>query len=195
MNTPKLPNARRTTDAAAFAEAYCFISRELAKSALTVESAQSGKPLFICFTQPHSGTKEVRFAALLFSIVLADIFAIEYIWSSDWDTLILTNTIPSMTRTLSAEPTAAGASSLVQLNNGDVSFVSRIAKACFTCDFYLNRAALGALGRSECPNGPGTMFRKSALREVMIPGIWYHYPKISHHMVRIDTTDQHHEGT
>ncbi|OKL55773.1 hypothetical protein UA08_08897 [Talaromyces atroroseus] len=58
-------------------------------------------------------------------------------------------------KVLAAEPEAGGASALVQLNNGHVSFISQMAQTAFRSDVYLNRAALGAIGRSECLNGPG----------------------------------------
>jgi len=173
---PSTLESRETLESSAFAKLYAITRHQLEKSIFSRGISRNETPLFVCFTQPHAGLKEIRLATLILSIVLADLYDTEYIWSSDSDTLVCDETLPSIARILSAEAKAAGASALVRLNNAHQSSVSSMASAGFMCDAFLNRAALSALGRSECLNGPGSMFKKSALRKVVVPWYQYSYP-------------------
>lgn len=110
------------------------------------------------------------------STVLAELHDLKYVWSSDSDTLVRPDTLTNAAAILSSDEKAVGVSALVQLNNGNASFVSGIAQAAFAYDAYLNRAALSSLGRSECLNGPGSMFRASALGEVAFQWLCFKYP-------------------
>lgn len=132
-------------------------------------------PRGVCFYQPHCDLKEIRFSVWMFSMVLADTYGFEYLWSSDSDTQVLSNTIEILAKSLKAEPKAAGAGSYVRLHNAEASDVSRMAGIVWALDFYMNRAAIGALGMSECLNGPSSMYRISALREVMVEQYRFHY--------------------
>lgn len=171
---PQTQQGEEFRDTPQFTKAYKFMSMELQNTGFVQKIKESGDDFTdfaICFTQPHRDLKEIRLAAWVLSIVLADLIGSEYLWSSDSDTIVLPDTIQNLSRILSTETDAGGASALVQLNNGQVSLISQIAETAFICDAYLNRAALGALGRSECLNGPGSIFRIAALRRVVAS--WY----------------------
>ncbi|PVH75778.1 glycosyltransferase family 2 protein, partial [Cadophora sp. DSE1049] len=159
-----------------FQKAYEYILNELANSGSLDIIRDTPEDLAICFTQPHRDLKEVRLAAWILSIILADLKDVHYLWSSDSDTIVLPDTISSITKIVAAEPTVAGASALVQLNTAHLSFIAQMAQTAYNCDAYLNRSALGGIGRSECLNGPGSLFRIAALRTVAAS--WYHcqYP-------------------
>ncbi|KAM0722490.1 hypothetical protein Q7P37_001931 [Cladosporium fusiforme] len=158
----------QTRDLPAFAKLYDFMKCQLEKSRLTGVLSTNEAPLFV---------------------VLADLYDTEFIWSSDSDTLVSNETLSNMAKILFMEERAAGASALVRLNNSHESFVSNMASAGFMCDAFLNRASLSALGRSEYLNGPGSVFRKSALRDVAIA--WYHYSYPgSTHLMSINEENQ-----
>ncbi|KAG4431960.1 hypothetical protein IFR05_012556 [Cadophora sp. M221] len=159
-----------------FEKAYRYIQNELQNSGFLDVIKDTTEDFAICFTQPHRDLKEVRLAAWILSIVLADLKDIDYLWSSDSDTIILPDTISSLSKIVAAESAAAGASALVQLNTSHLSFIGQMAQTAYNCDAFLNRSALGAIGASECLNGPGSLFRIAALRTVAAS--WYHcqYP-------------------
>lgn len=159
-----------------FQNAYNYMHTELQNSGFLDMIKDTTEDFAVCFTQPHRDLKEVRLAAWILSTVLADLKDIDYLWSSDSDTIILPDTISSLSKIVAAEPSAAGASALVQLNTSHLSFIGQMAQTAYNCDAFLNRSALGALGASECLNGPGSLFRIAALRTVAAS--WYHcqYP-------------------
>ena len=160
----------------AFATAYDFMKKEVQRLGWLEPSLTSQGFTAICFTQPHRDLKEIRLAAWILSIVLADMCNIEYLWSSDSDTIVAKDCIQNAFKILVSEPKAGGVSALVQIATTNLPIISRMAQTAFAFDAYLNRAALGATCRSECLNGPGTMFRIPALREVAVPWYRVQYP-------------------
>ncbi|KAJ5038744.1 uncharacterized protein L3040_006424 [Drepanopeziza brunnea f. sp. 'multigermtubi'] len=169
--SPEARAPKPKQDEEEFKRAYEYMRTALINSGF-VDTIRGGDENFaVCFTQPHRDLKEVRLAAWVMSIVVADLRDVGYLWSSDSDTVILPDTISSLTKIVAAEPRAAGGSALVQLNNAHISFVSRMAQTSFSCDAIMNRSANAAIGRSECLNGPGSLFRIAALRTVAAG--WY----------------------
>ena len=167
-----------------FQQAYEYMLNEVKNSGFLDTIRDTTEDLGICFTQPHRDLKEVRLAGWILSIVLADLKGVDYLWSSDSDTIVLPDTISSLTKIVDAEPAAAGGSALVQLNTSHLSFIAQMAQTAYNCDAFLNRSALGGIGRSECLNGPGSLFRIAALRTVAAS--WYHcqYPASQSRTVR-----------
>ncbi|KAH7400433.1 hypothetical protein BKA64DRAFT_642579 [Cadophora sp. MPI-SDFR-AT-0126] len=135
-----------------FQKAYDYMFNEVKNSGFLDVIRDTTDDVGICFTQPHRDLKEVRLAAWILSIVLK---GVEYLWSSDSDTIVLPDTIFNLTKLLPQSPQQ---------------------QTAYNCDAYLNRSALGAIGRSECLNGPGSLFRIAALRTVAAS--WHHcqYP-------------------
>lgn len=129
----------------------------------------------VCVQQPHLDLKEIRFTAWIVSIVLADIYGFEFMFSSDSDTLILPNTLDTLTLALTKEPKAGGAHAHGLAHNRDMSLISQMASTSFALenDSSLYRAPLGALGRSEVLPGPTAFFRICAHREAIVG--WYQY--------------------
>jgi hyaluronan synthase len=163
-------------ESTAFENAYNFMKREVQKTGFLEQSLSSRDFTAFCFTQPHRDLKEIRLSAWVLSIVLADLCGIEYLWSSDSDTTVVKDCVQNASEVLATEPTAAGVSAVVRINTKDLSIISRMAQTAFAFDACLNRAALGAMGRSECLNGPGSMFRILCLREILVPWYRIQYP-------------------
>lgn len=153
----------------AFLAAYSYLKEQLERANVFGGEAPSA----VCFNQPHSDLKEIRTSAWIISMILADAYGCEYLWSSDSDTIVQQDTLTNMLCVLQQEPGVGGGSVFVRLHNKGASAISRMASAAFSADTYLNRAALGALGTSECLHGPAAMFRLKALRGVVVP--WYRF--------------------
>lgn len=168
----KYPSAR--TEREAFAQAYQYVKNELTEAGALNDSKP---PQAVCFTQPHCDLKEIRFSVWIVSFVLADKYGFEYLWSSDSDTRVEPDTLDTLARVIRAEPQAAGGGVYVRLHNAAASAFSRMASLAWGLDTYMNRAALGAFGTSECLNGPSSMYRIAALRDVAVPQYRFHYFK------------------
>ncbi|KAF2094305.1 hypothetical protein NA57DRAFT_60935 [Rhizodiscina lignyota] len=164
--------APTTSEKDAFRKAYDFTKSEMEKAGFL---RSKEPPKGVCFYQPHCDLKEIRFSAWMVSVIIADVYGFDYLWVSDSDTQILPDTVTTLARVLKSEPKAAGAGAYVRLHNAEVSSISRMAGLAWALDTYMNRAALSALGTSECLNGPTSMYRVSALREVMVVQYRFHY--------------------
>ena len=160
----------------AFEKAYRFMKRELLKSRFLEKSPDSRSLTAICFTQPHRDLKEIRLSAWVLSIVLADLSGINYLWSGDSDTLITEGCVQSALQILAADPGAGGVSALVQIDTRGPSAITRMTQTAFAFDAFLNRASLGSIGRSECLNGPGSIYRIESLRKVLVSWYCTQYP-------------------
>ena len=156
-----------------FVEAYNYIKKNLEKAGLCNHRDESPSKLAICFTEPHCDLKAIRFSAWLVGIVLADCYGIDFIWSSDSDTIIRHDTIPNITRAMARNACIGGASAVVCVHNSRDSTIAQLATVMFALNTYLNRAAMGALGQSDCLMGPSAAFRVDALRQLLMP--WYCY--------------------
>lgn len=156
-----------------FAEAYNYIRNNLEKAGLCKYQKEPQSQLAICFTEPHCDLKAIRFSAWLVGIVLAERYGIEFIWSSDSDTIIRPDTIPNITRAMARNACTGGASAVVCVHNSHDSMIAELATVMFALNTYLNRAAMGALGQSDCLMGPSAAFRVNVLRQMLMP--WYCY--------------------
>lgn len=135
----------------------------------------SDLPQAICYTQPHGDLKEIRLTSWTMAVVLGKRYGFKYVWSTDSDTRVLPDTISTMAHTLAAEPNAGGASVHVRLHNEKETNIAQMTGLTFALDTYLNRAAAGALNKSEYLHGPATILRLSALEEVIVPWCRFHY--------------------
>ena len=156
-----------------FAEAYTYIRNRLEKAGLCNYQDRFPSQLAICFTQPHCDLKAIRFSAWLVGTVLAECYGIDFIWSSDSDTIVRPDTIPNITMAMARDPCIGGASAVVCVHNSHDSMIAKLATIMFALNTYLNRAAMGALGQSDCLMGSSSAFRVDALRQMLMP--WYCY--------------------
>jgi hyaluronan synthase len=173
--TEKYPGRRDALDPEkAFEDACAYLKSQLEEAGVLFNDPPT-LPKAICYTQPHGDLKEIRLTSWTLAVVLSKHFGFKYLWSTDSDTIVLPETISDMASVLAAQPNAGGASAYVRLHNESESLISRMVAAMFAMDVYLNRAAAGALRRSEYLHGPATIFRLSALQEVIVPWCRFHY--------------------
>ncbi|KAL2146411.1 hypothetical protein VTI28DRAFT_4164 [Corynascus sepedonium] len=158
-------------EADAIAMQYCI---ELAKSILVQHDLRIGAPgevQQLCLKQRHMHKKGIMFTTYVFSLVIADILGIEFLWSSDSDTIVFPGSLEGTINTIAADPEAGGASSGLVVHNAEETMVTKLASAVYWGELYLTRSTPACTGTSDCQSGPSTAFRLAALPEILVP--WY----------------------
>lgn len=125
----------------------------------------------LCFMFPHGGIKEIRFAVWLISIIIAEHYGIEALWSTDSDSVVLPCTAEKTLQTLLGDTKIGGAGATVGIGNRDLSWATELASGYFISSVYLDRAMPASFGKSHCLPGPAAAYRIAALRQVLVP--WY----------------------
>jgi hyaluronan synthase len=125
----------------------------------------------VCLVQPHVGTKEIRFATWLTSMVLADSLRVEYLWSSDSDSFVQSGAIDLTINSISDCINVGAASVALEVHNRDATLISRLCASQFRSQIYLDKACPAAIGQSTVVTGPSALFRIKALMQVIMP--WY----------------------
>ncbi|KAK3902325.1 glycosyltransferase [Staphylotrichum tortipilum] len=158
-------------EADAVAMQYCI---ELAKNTLIQHNLRIGAPdgvRQLCLKQRHLHKKGIMFTAFVFSLVIADILGVEFLWSSDSDTIVFSDSLERTMNTIAADPHAGGASAGLVVHNAHESTVTRLASAVYWGELYLTRSTPACAGTSDCQSGPSTAFRLAALPDILVP--WY----------------------
>ncbi|KAF3763185.1 family 2 glycosyltransferase [Cryphonectria parasitica EP155] len=125
----------------------------------------------LCIRQRHMHKKGIMFSTFVFSLVIADILGIEFLWSSDSDTIVFPDSLSRTIDTIAADPNIGGASSGLVVHNGDETRITRLAATVYWGELYLTRSTTAATATSDCQSGPSTVFRLSALPNILVP--WY----------------------
>ncbi|CAH0027109.1 unnamed protein product [Clonostachys rhizophaga] len=147
-----------------------LLAREMLTNAKIVFSGPN-HIRYLCIRQRHMHKKGIMFTSYIFSLAIADILGIEFIWSSDSDSIVSSNSISGTVDTMATDPSIGGASSGLFLHNSTESAVARMAETVYWGELYVNRSMAGSTLSSDCQCGPSTMFRLSALPHILIP--WY----------------------
>lgn len=146
----------------------------LARSILSNNDIQLSGPDAVsqlCIRQRHMHKKGIMFTSYIFALVIADTLGVEYLWSSDSDTLVSQDSLLSTVDAIAADPRIGGASSGLVVHNGTDSIVTRLAETVYWGELYLTRSTPAATATSDCQSGPSTVFRLAALPPILIP--WY----------------------
>jgi hyaluronan synthase len=125
----------------------------------------------VCFAQPHTNVRGIRFAAWVLSLVIAEANDIQYIWSSDSDTVIVGNCMLKVLETLNGDPRMGGISTAISVQKVPYNAAALLGWTQHRCLIYLDAAFTASIGRSSCLTGPSTMFRADALAQAIFP--WY----------------------
>ncbi|KAJ0108708.1 hypothetical protein J7T55_011198 [Diaporthe amygdali] len=121
--------------------------------------------------QRHLHKKGIMFTVLVFSIVLADLLGVEFVWSSDSDTIVLPESLEGTISTVAGDHTIGGASSGLVVHNAADTVVTKLASTIYWCELYLTRSMPGSMAVSDCQSGPSAVFRLSAISPILVP--WY----------------------
>lgn len=125
----------------------------------------------LCVRQRHLHKKGIMFSTYIFSLVIADVLGIEFLWSSDSDTIVAEDSLSRTVDTVAADPTIGGASSALVVHNGEETTVTKLAETVYWGELYLTRSLPAATATSDCQSGPSTLFRLAALPPILVP--WY----------------------
>ncbi|KAK4164444.1 family 2 putative glycosyltransferase [Cladorrhinum sp. PSN259] len=125
----------------------------------------------LCLKQRHMHKKGIMFTAYVFSLVIADMMGIEFMWSSDSDTIVFPDSLERTINTIASDPKAGGASSGLVVHNARETAITSLASAVYWGELYLTRSTPACTGTSDCQSGPSTAFRLSALPGILVP--WY----------------------
>ena len=159
------------TEANKVAMQYCI---DLVKSILSQHKVVLGTPSGtkqLCIKQRHMHKKGIMFTTFVFSLVIADILGVEFLWSSDSDTIVFPDSLEGTISPIAADPTAGGASSGLIVHNADETAVTNLAATVYWGELYLTRSTPACTGTSDCQSGPSTAFRLAALPAILVP--WY----------------------
>ncbi|KAK5988931.1 Hyaluronan synthase 1-like protein [Cladobotryum mycophilum] len=144
---------------------------QLAKTILEQEGINLTDMRQLCIRQRHMHKKGIMFTTYIFALVIADILGIEFLWSSDSDTLVLPDSIHRTVDAIAADSSIGGASSGLIVHNAHETAVTNLAATVYWGELYLTRSTPAATATSDCQSGPSTLFRLSALPAILIP--WY----------------------
>ncbi|KAF7562262.1 hypothetical protein G7046_g1868 [Stylonectria norvegica] len=131
----------------------------------------SGRTRQLCIQQRHMHKKGIMFTTFIFSLVVADILGVEFLWSSDSDTIVLPDSLKRTIDCIAAKSTIGGASSGLVIHNEDETVIARLAASVYWGELYLTRSSTAAPATSDCQSGPSSVFRLAALPPILIP--WY----------------------
>ena len=125
----------------------------------------------LCIRQRHLHKKGIMFSTYIFSLVIADMLGISFLWSSDSDTIVVEDSLSRTVDSIAADPTIGGASSALVVHNGQETPVTKLAETVYWGELYLTRSMPAATATSDCQSGPSTLFRLAALPAILVP--WY----------------------
>lgn len=152
---------------------YCV---QLARTLLQQHDVQLGgdaadRTIQLCLRQKHLHKKSVMFTSYVFSLVIADELGLEFLWSSDSDTIVFPDSLGATISSIAADDRIGGASSGLVVHNGQETAVSNLAATVYFGELYLTRSTSAAVCSSDCQSGPSTLFRIAALPPILVP--WY----------------------
>lgn len=125
----------------------------------------------VCLRQRHMHKKGIMFTTFVFSLVIADILGIEFLWSSDSDTIVFEDSLTRTVDSIAADPRIGGASSGLVVHNSAETAVTSLAATIYWGELYLTRSSTAVTATSDCQSGPSSVFRLAALPDILVP--WY----------------------
>lgn len=155
----------------AFAYVYGYVEKRIAHIIPSLlEQMASGLPALLV-SQPHVGMKEVRFAAWMTSIVLADVLKVGYMWSLDSDSCITESCIPRCISAIVGGQRVGASSASLAVRDRESSWFNRLYGGYYQCVGNLRWSSTGCIGKSNCIQGPSACYRIEAIKPVV--GAWY----------------------
>ncbi|KAJ5740741.1 hyaluronan synthase [Penicillium malachiteum] len=148
----------------------CFIAKaNLEKNNIKLVGDQSITRL--CVSQPHMHKKGVMFTSFIISLVVSDMLDIEFLWTSDSDSIVMPDTLTRTMATCAADPGIGGASTALTIHNREETVITQLENAVYLNELYLARSFTGAAAANDCQSGPSAAFRFSAVSGELLA--WY----------------------
>lgn len=134
----------------------------------------------LCVSQPHMHKKGVMFTSFIISLVVSDMLGIEFVWTSDSDSMVLPDTLTRTMETFS-DGTIGGASTALYIHNRNETTITKLGSGVYLNELYLARSFTGSAAANDCQSGPSAAFRISAIRDELLG--WYKQTVLGHWMV------------
>ncbi|KAK3718045.1 hypothetical protein LTR37_005471 [Vermiconidia calcicola] len=115
------------------------------------------------------------------ALAIAEIMDIEYIWTSDSDSLVYPETIHQTMCTMAGDANVGGASTSLYIHNAKDTVVTQMTNGVYLTELYLARSFFGATSANDCQSGPCAAFRAVALPRILLK--WYKQSVMGHWMV------------
>lgn len=125
----------------------------------------------VCFHEPHQCKKDVIFTNIIFCMALREARGVDYVWTSDSDTIMLENTVDQAVGCMALDPGVGGTCTSLGVHNGNQSGIAALTAAAYWSELAFCRGQTGSVEATDCQPGPCAAFKISALEEVMFP--WY----------------------
>jgi hyaluronan synthase len=139
----------------------------------------------LCVTQPHMHKKGIMFTSFIFCFALSELFHIEYVWTSDSDSMVYKDTIMRTIQTIHGDDKCAGASTALNIHNRKDNLVTTLGNTIYLNDLHLSRCFSSAVGANDCQSGPCAAFRIEAIKPELLA--WYKQTIFGHWMVSISS--------
>lgn len=85
----------------------------------------------ICLYQPHKCKKDIMFTNMIFALALGQANSIEYLWTSDSDTIVYPDTLYQTVGCMSADPLIGGSCSALSIHNDQESAIAALGSAAY----------------------------------------------------------------
>jgi hyaluronan synthase len=132
-------------------------------------SGQTFRP--VCLYQPHACKKDIMFTSLIFGLALGRLNDIDYLWTSDSDTWVYTDTLYQTIGCMAADPLIGGSCTALSIHNEKDSLISMLGSAAYWSELAITRGQTGAVDAVDCQPGPCAAFRLDALEPILMS--WY----------------------
>lgn len=142
---------------------------------------QDGSIKHLLVHQRHLHKKGIMFTSLVFSMVIAEMKGLRFLWTSDSDSFVKHDSVQGTICTMASDPGAGGASSGMAIHNADETLVTKLSASVYWCDQYLTHALPASVGVNDCQSGPSSAFRISAIRPILVS--WYNQKVFGKRMV------------
>lgn len=135
----------------------------------------------LCVTQPHMHKKGVMFTSFILSLAISELLGIDFLWTSDSDSIVYKDTIQMTVETIAADKKCAGASTALAIHNRNETLVTKVGNTVYLNELHLSRCFSSAFGSNDCQSGPCAAFRIDTLRSELLE--WYKQRVWGHWMV------------
>lgn len=158
----------------------CSIARRSLEDA-NIELLGKNAITKLCVSQPHMHKKGIMFTSIILSLVISDAIGVEYLWTSDSDSMISSDTLTRTMTLVASDPRIGGASTALFIHNRDETMLTQLGNAIYLNELYLARSFSGSVAANDCQSGPCAAFRISAIRGELLA--WYKQSVFGHWMV------------
>ncbi|RYN50559.1 hypothetical protein AA0118_g10883 [Alternaria tenuissima] len=135
----------------------------------------------LCVTQPHMHKKGIMFTSFIVCFALSELLDIEYVWTSDSDSMVYKDTIMRTIQTIHGDHKCAGASTALNIHNRKDNLVTTLGNTIYLNDLHLSRCFSSAVGANDCQSGPCAAFRIEAIKPELLA--WYKQTIFGHWMI------------